>query len=126
MSTLAERLATVVEESGLSQTAFADEIGVSQGFVSQVRYGRSNLSPRTAKMIETKFGVSAEWLLTGTGTRQIKFSREDEIAEYVAKILKDENAELQRRIIAAMAKIPADFWPEIEKFARRIVNDEKD
>lgn len=126
MSTLAERLATVVEGSGLSQTAFADEIGVSQGFVSQVRYGRSNLSPRTAKMIESKFGVSAEWLLTGAGARQIKFSREDEIAEYVAKILKDENAELQRRIIAAMAKIPADLWPEIENFARRIVDEEKD
>ena len=65
---LASRLSQAITHSGLNQTDFAKEIGVSPGFVSDVVRGNKKPGAEFLHAVRTTFGISIDWLLTGEGT----------------------------------------------------------
>ncbi len=65
---LAARLAQAIANSGLSQTDFARQLGVSPGFVSDVVRGNKKPGAEFLHAVRTSFGISIDWLLTGEGT----------------------------------------------------------
>ena len=65
MTTFSDRLNQIIAESGLTKTAFAKRIEVSQGFVSQLTSGSFNPSARTISAICREFNVRREWLENG-------------------------------------------------------------
>lgn len=71
MTTFSDRLNQIISDSGLTKTAFAKRIEVSQGFVSQLCSGSFNPSPRTISAICREFNVRREWLETGEGTMKL-------------------------------------------------------
>lgn len=124
---MTHRIKEIRLNAGLSQEEFAKKLGYgTRGKIVNIELGRTIPDDAFLALVAKTFGVNPEWLRSGTGDMTLTPSRGDEIAAYTAKILKDENAEFQRRIIAAMAKIPTELWPEIEKIAHLIVDDEKD
>lgn len=64
----ASRLGQAITHSGLNQTDFAKEIGVSPGFVSDVVRGNKKPGAEFLHAVRTTFGISIDWLLTGEGT----------------------------------------------------------
>ena len=62
-----------------------------------------------------EFHVSESWLRTGAGEMFLEVSREDEISEFVEKVLADESADFKRRFIAALAKLGPDGWDALEE-----------
>lgn len=50
----------------LSQKEFAEEIGITQGALSQLEAGKSKLSLSTIRKISLKFNVDCNWLINGT------------------------------------------------------------
>ena len=69
--TLAQRLNKIISEQGLTKTAFAKSIGVTQNYiciltseVSSAARG-SNISPSLAKLIGLKYGYDPDWILYG-------------------------------------------------------------
>lgn len=118
------RIKEVRTEANLTQQAFADKLNIKRNTVAAYEIGATQPSERTLCEICRVFGYNAEWLVNGTGEKKRQLSRAEEINAYIGRICQDENADFQRRIVAAMAKIPAELWPEIEKFARRIVDGE--
>lgn len=105
------RIAAVVEYSGLTKTAFAKRIGVSQGFVSELCSGKSKPSERTISDICREFRVNEVWLRTGSGDMLKSLSRREEIAVYMADLLGGERSPLEEAVISAMARLPSDLWP---------------
>ena len=81
MTTFSDRLNQVISDSGLTKTAFAKRIEVSQGFVSQLCSGSFNPSPRTISAICREFNVRREWLETGEGP--MKLPEPDEDLDYI-------------------------------------------
>lgn len=67
MNTINDRIAECVKASGLTRSAFAQRINVTQGFVSNLCIGGRIPSDRTIADICREFGVSEEWLRTGNG-----------------------------------------------------------
>ncbi len=65
---LAARLAQSIAHSGLNQTDFAKQLGVSPGFVSDVVRGNKKPGAEFLHAVRTSFGISVDWLLTGEGT----------------------------------------------------------
>lgn len=63
----AKRLAHVLYLSGLNQTEFANRIGVSGGFISDVVRGLKKPGADILSSINKVFGVSIDWLLNGIG-----------------------------------------------------------
>lgn len=120
-----ERIKEIRKEVNLTQREFAEKIGLKQNTVAAYEIGATQPSERTLCEICRVFGYNVDWLVNGTGEKKRQLSRAEEINAYIGRICQDENADFQRRIVAAMAKIPAELWPEIEKFARRIVDGEK-
>lgn len=62
-----ERLREVREIFHLNQRQLAEKIGVTSQLVSQMESGKTPLSTMTARALEAELGVSAVWLLYGTG-----------------------------------------------------------
>lgn len=62
-----KRLALFRETLGLSQKAFATEIGVSKGYVGSLEGDIRQPSRGVLTKISERYGVSADWLLEGRG-----------------------------------------------------------
>ena len=88
-----ERLKALRKELHIKQGDFASRISTTQGHISDIENGRKNLSERTVKLIclETWNGknINEEWLRSGEGDMFIELSKEEYIAGFIGKILKN-------------------------------------
>lgn len=113
MESICKRIAWCVENSGLTKTAFAEKINVSQSFVSRLVSGEKVPSDRTIADICREFGISEVWLRTGEGEPKLILDEDEEFARVCEQInLSDD--ELIKRIIKAYW-----FLDEKEKAAIR-------
>ena len=76
METISQRIAQCIKESGLTKTAFAERIHVTQGFVSSLCLGNKIPSDRTIADICREFNISEHWLRTGEGEMHVKLSED--------------------------------------------------
>ena len=97
MSTINERIAWCIEDSGLTKTAFAERIKVSQQHVSRLSKNGTP-SDRTISDICREFKISEVWLRTGEGKPHIQIDDDDEFIKVCEQInLSDDD--LIKRII---------------------------
>ncbi|MTI21622.1 LexA family transcriptional regulator [Fulvivirga sp. RKSG066] len=73
------RITVLRELLGLSQSEFANEVGVSQGALSQLERGKSNISLDTLQKISMAFQVNCNWLVNGQGDIYIKGSTPNQV-----------------------------------------------
>lgn len=111
MSTINERIGEVVEYSGLSKTAFAQKINVSQQYVSKL-VSTGTPSDRTISDICREFGVNELWLRHGDegGPMFKELSRKDAIAAYMGQLLGGQRTELEEKIIEFMGRTTVREW----------------
>lgn len=64
----ATRVGQAIAHTGLNQSEFARQLGVSAGFVSDVVRGQKKPGAEFLHAIRATFGISVDWLLTGEGT----------------------------------------------------------
>lgn len=74
MSKINERISAVIQASGLTKTAFAERLKVSQQHVSRLAKDGAP-SDRTITDICREFGVSESWLRSGEGEMFLQLSR---------------------------------------------------
>ena len=66
---LSDRLRTIVCDLNISQTKFADTLGVSFTYINCLINGkRQNISPSLAILIQKVYGYSARWILYEEGS----------------------------------------------------------
>lgn len=70
---LSERIQWLINECSLSQAEFADMLGISAGYVSQLLSGeRTELSKQLTKLISYVFCVPEEWICSGKEPIEVK------------------------------------------------------
>ena len=94
-----DRLKDLRKNLGMSQEAFAKELGLTKNYVSLV-----------------------EWLRTGNGEMFNPEIPNDEISNMLADVLKLENKDFRKRLLVALSKLDSDGWHELEKFIDSISN----
>lgn len=104
MSSINDRIAECVKASGLTKTAFAERINVSQSFISNLCLNKKVPSDRTISDICREFNVSEVWLRTGEGTMFVPLDEDAELIEIFAQIGQSED-ELIKRIIKGYWKL---------------------
>lgn len=109
-----ERIARVIDISGLKKVEFAKRIGVSAPFVSELCTGAKKPSDRTIADICREFGINELWLRTGAGDMTTELSRDEEIARILSSAIVS-NATARDRLIRALARLPDEAFPMIEK-----------
>lgn len=114
------RISAIVEQSGLTKTAFAKKINVSQGLISQLCSGFTNPSDRTISDICREFGISEEWIRTGEGPMRKSLSRQAEIARFVGEVMNDAKKQDAQRVLAALMDTSPEELEALVNFARRL------
>ena len=120
METINQRIAAVQKISGLTKTAFADRIKLTQQYVSKlVREGSP--SDRTIQDICEEFNVNETWLRTGEGDMFNEVTRDEQIADFVGDVLRERDDSFKRRFVSMMSRLDADGWAALEKMANELV-----
>ena len=121
MDTISARIAAVIKASGLTKTAFAERLNVSQSFVSRLAVGASVPSDRTILDICREFNVSERWLRTGEGEMFGQLSREEEITRFAMEVIRDPASEFQRQLISTMARLEPAQWKLMEQMLDELI-----
>lgn len=100
METINDRISWCVKDSGLTKTAFAEKIKVSQQFVSNLCLGKTNPSDRTIADICRVFKISEVWLKTGKGEPHVQRDQDEEFERVLEQINMSDD-DLIKRIIKA-------------------------
>lgn len=117
METIASRIIEVCNDCvGGNMSAFAREIGVTPAYISKLKNepGRTP-SDRTIREICRVFKVDEVWLRTGVGEMSRRESREEAVAAVLGAAISG-NSTARDRLIRALARLPDDAFPLIEKF----------
>ena len=104
METMSDRIALVVQKSGLKKVEFARKINVSQSHISRLVSGETAPSDRTIADICRVCGVDEIWLRTGTGEMFAPKTRREELEEIFHHC--EIGTDAKARLIRAMAQLP--------------------
>lgn len=115
MSELAERILNVRKDTGLSQSAFGEKLNISQNFVWMLESGKRSPSDRTISDICRIFGIDEVWLRTGEGEMRAPSAQDDQLAATLADAAARRETAKQR-ILRAVAMMPDEDFPAIERF----------
>ena len=115
---LNDRISSVIETLGMKKTAFAERLNVSQAFVSQLCSGVKQPSDRTISDICREFNVNEEWLRNGTGEMFAEKTIDQELSEFAADLMADEEDSFKRRLIRALSKLNEEQWEVLEQIAK--------
>lgn len=123
METISARISLVIKESGLTKTAFAKKINISQPHISKIALGESVPSDRTIADICREFNVNEDWLRTGRGDPYIQLSRDEELAQFFGEVMKGEDPDFRRRLLSVMSRLTTDEWALLEWMAWKLVDE---
>lgn len=118
MNTIGERIAFFIDTNeNLTKTKFADLLGISQGFVSQICSGARVPSDRTISDICRTFKLSEDWLRTGNGDMQDSLTEDEQLVEFMTDLMAESSDSFRRRFISVVSELDADGWAFLEKLA---------
>lgn len=67
---LSDRIRIILEEQHLKQMELAEALGVSANYISLLAGGKkTRVSLTLAKLLESLYGYSTEWVMTGEGVK---------------------------------------------------------
>lgn len=122
-----ERIKEIRKQAGLSQTEFADRIGLTKNFISLVETGGRAPSDRTISDICREFGVNEAWLRTGVGEPHRQRGREEELMALTRTLFADRPDSFRTRLITALLRIEPESpeWEIFERLYERIAAENK-
>lgn len=124
INTLGQRIEEVINRTGCKKTEFAEKIGITPAYVSQICSGVRQPSNRILDSICREFKVNEEWLRTEKGDIFREMSVNDEISSFIGNVLTDKS-DFRRRLISALARLTPEDWKLIEAKVRELVADEE-
>ena len=92
------RIKLIRQTENLTQSQFADKIGLSRNYVAMIEIGQRDPSDRTISDICRIFGIQEDWLRYGLEPMRAAKSKEEEIAELVGHALNGSN-EFKKAVI---------------------------
>ena len=119
------RIKDLRKHLGLTQSEFGEKIGLKGNTITNYENNLRTPSDAVIYSICREFNVSERWLRTGEGEMFLKLSRDDEIAAYVGRGLKDESAFYQQKLLLFLSRLSPEMLAELEKVANEILSNDK-
>jgi transcriptional regulator with XRE-family HTH domain len=114
-----DRICYVRKQEKLSQTEFADKLGLTKNFISLLENGNRIPSDRTISDICRIFDIEEDWLRHGLEPMRAERSRDEEIAELVSRALKG-SADFKKAVIQMICSRTEDELEVLEKALRDV------
>ena len=120
---LNERLKKLRKTLDLTQQEFADKVGTPRDNIGGYETGRRKPSDAVISLIcKTNFPpkgkVNENWLRTGEGGDDNMFveaPRDEQISDFVGKLLESEEDSFKRRFISMLAALDESDWESLKK-----------
>lgn len=120
-----ERIKQIRKESGLTQSQFAEQIGLKQNSIALLESGKRMPSDQTILSICREFRVQPDWLRTGEGEMFRKQTpKSQKIMDFAASIARNDDEEFRKRFVAMLADLDPKDWALLERIAEKIVKKE--
>lgn len=126
MKSIESRVRAVRKSNKLSQTEFAESLGVTVGVISNIELGRiTQWDTKTPllNLICDKYGCRREWLIDGEGAMMQDLSREQEVVRAVSEMFTG-NDDFKQDIISMMVKLPDEHWELLKDMAQRLLDEQ--
>lgn len=120
------RIREVRKALHMTQADFGAKIGVRGNTVTGYENGQRVPSDAVIVSICRTYDVNERWLRTGEGEMFIQISRDQEIMDFVADTMQDDEDNFRRRFLLALARLPSERWADIEAFAKQITAENKE
>ena len=114
------RIREVRKTLHMTQADFGAKIGVRGNTVTGYENGQRVPSDAVIVSICREFHVDEHWLRTGDGKMFTATTRDEEIMDFVADTMQDDEDNFRRRFLLALSRLPEERWADIEDFARQI------
>lgn len=114
-----ERIKQLRKYLGLNQTDFGSRIGIKQTSIANYESGTRVPLDTVVASICREFGVSEQWLRTGTGEMFPPRTRSQEIADFAADLLSDEPESTRSVVISYLMRWDADDWAAVTNILRK-------
>lgn len=121
--TQGERVKVIRKELNLTLEKFGKSLGVGKTAISKIENNERNLTDQMIISICREFNVRKEWLVDGYGEMFIPLSRDEQIEEFMGKVLRDEPNNFKKRLISVLAKLSENEWEVLEKKLKEIVSE---
>lgn len=115
-----DRIKAIRKETGLTQTQFAESIGLSRIYITQCETGVINPSSRAIRDICRLYRINEEWLLNGTGEMHPVLSRNQQIAEFVNDAMEGADDDIRKIILQAATNLDEEDWKAITRIIRKL------
>lgn len=115
-----DRIKKIRQSVDLTQEGFGKRIGISKSSVQKLESGENNPSEQTIRAICSEFGINRLWLETGEGEMRKPISREEELAELFADLLRDQ-PDFRHRLLTVLLRSTPEEWDVIERKARELL-----
>ena len=114
------RIEQIIAALNIKKVDFANHLGVSQPFVSELCSGRKVPSDRTISDICREFNVNETWLRTGEGEMFNQITQSEKMAAFLADITANEEDSFKRQFVEVLADLEPEDWKFLERMARKL------
>ena len=104
----------------LTQTAFAERIGLKQNSIALIESGKRNVSDRAVLSMCREFGASYLWLTTGEGPMFEPGSDDAALHVMVDRIMASEN-ERVKQIFKNLGDFTEDDWSQLNALLDKLL-----
>jgi transcriptional regulator with XRE-family HTH domain len=115
------RIKTIRQGENLTQSQFADKIGLSRNYVAMIEIGQREPSDRTISDICRIFDIQEDWLRYSLEPMRSARSEEEEIAALVGSALSG-SADLRKAVIKMICSRTDEELQVLEKALRDVYN----
>lgn len=123
METINGRFRQLRENLNLSQEEFARRINRTRSEIKNIEYEKTSPKEEIILSVCAAFGVNDDWLRNGDGNMFRPVNRDTEIASFMGNVMRGEDDDFRRRIIAVLAKLDASEWDLLEKMALKLADE---
>lgn len=109
-----DRIFQIRKAENLTQTEFAEKLGLTKNYISLIENGNRIPGDRTVADICRIFGVNRVWLESGVGDPVVEKDERDELKAIFADVLSGRPTE-KNAFIEAVAQLPDEVFPVLVK-----------
>ena len=104
-----ERISFIIQNQDISKAKFAEKLGISQAYASQLCSGVRAPRDRPIADICREFGCNEVWLRTGEGEPFKETSQEEKIMRFAARIAKGSD-KFKKAYVAMLGDLSDEGW----------------
>lgn len=117
-----DRIKALRKSLCLTQKDFGFRLGIQANTVTSYETGVRTPNNSMILAICREFNVNETWLRTGEGEMMQQLTRNQEIAEFMAKVMNDPDDAPRKRFISIVSKLDLAEWELLDQLLKKMAD----